>query len=351
MEHSARYPPHVPLILVGIDEAGYGPLLGPLCVGMSAFRIDEWTHGEGAPDLWKLLRRAVTRKAADRKGRIPVEDSKKLKLANDGPRDPLTHLERSVLAFLHRLGHAPATDSALFASLRSAGEGLPWYDSDPCRCPRTCDAACIAIAANMLGGAMVSAGVSPLDLACRVIGERAFNRTVREEQTKAAATAIGLREHLTRAWEQWGADETLDDHGPRVICDRQGGRTAYAAFLAAVIPGVKLEDVSIIEQCAERCRYLVRGVGSDGRARRMTVVFKPEAESDCLAVALASMTAKLVRELLMARFNRYWSARAAAAGIAELRPTAGYNTDARRWLRDAEALVQPAEREDLVRIA
>ena len=36
------------LILAGIDEAGYGPILGPLCTGAAAFRV-EGGGGPGAP--------------------------------------------------------------------------------------------------------------------------------------------------------------------------------------------------------------------------------------------------------------------------------------------------------------
>jgi hypothetical protein len=58
------------------------------------------------------------------------------------------------------------------------------------------------------------------------------------------------------------------------------------------------------------------------------------------------MIAKLVRELSMARFNRYWCARRA-----ELKPTAGYAQDARRWLHDMQDVLHPDERAAMVRIA
>jgi hypothetical protein len=48
----------------------------------------------------------------------------------------------------------------------------------------------------------------------------------------------------------------------------------------------------------------------------------------------------------MARFNRYWTQR-----MPELKPTAGYVQDARRWLDDARALITKEERELMVRKA
>ena len=47
----------VVLIYAGIDEAGYGPMLGPLCVASSVFVLDEHDPAGGPPDLWRLLRR------------------------------------------------------------------------------------------------------------------------------------------------------------------------------------------------------------------------------------------------------------------------------------------------------
>jgi ribonuclease HII len=88
-----------------------------------------------------------------------------------------------------------------------------------------------------------------------------------------------------------------------------------------------------------------------GEGRRMGVAFLTEGENAHLPVALASMTAKLTRELLMRRFNAYWSERHRALGGVELRPTAGYALDARRWLRDVGESMPDDDREVLVRIA
>jgi ribonuclease HII len=79
----------------------------------------------------------------------------------------------------------------------------------------------------------------------------------------------------------------------------------------------------------------------------MTVHFRVRADAQHLEVALASLIAKLIRELLMERFNAFFAAHDGA-----LHPTAGYPEDARRWLRDTVALRQQLELPDhlLIRI-
>ena len=76
------------------------------------------------------------------------------------------------------------------------------------------------------------------------------------------------------------------------------------------------------------------------------ISFQTESETVHMPIALASMIAKYVRELAMIRFNTYWQAK-----MPELKPTAGYVTDARRWLDDAADAVDRSLRERMIRKA
>lgn len=333
------------LIYVGVDEAGYGPRLGPLCVAFSIFEVAGWRPGAGAPDLWKALSRAICRDLKDtRSGLIAVNDSKRLRLAPkpDARADDarhITHLERGVLAFLASAGVTPQSDQQLLDALTGPPRSsLPWYACDPQPLPRTTTADHLTLMAGGLARACEGAGVRLLKARCRAMDEALFNQRVTRTGNKASVSFAVIAGILRRVWENYAARPDLADGGPRIVVDRQGGRMRYADALTRAVPGAQ---VRTIEETPLHSRYeLVAG------DRRMSVLFLVEAESEHLPVALASMIAKLTRETLMLRFNRYWSAR-----IRELKPTAGYATDAGRWLRDAGPHLTPAERGALVRIA
>ena len=61
-------------ILVGIDEAGFGPILGPLVVSSSTFSLPRQLL---ASDLWQVLRRSVGNRRKRLAGRLLIADSKK----------------------------------------------------------------------------------------------------------------------------------------------------------------------------------------------------------------------------------------------------------------------------------
>ena len=69
------------------------------------------------------------------------------------------------------------------------------------------------------------------------------------------------------------------------------------------------------------------------RHRRPAIEFRfqPKGERH-LPTALASMTAKYLRELAMRPFNAFWQRH-----VPELRPTAGYNSDAKRFIAEIAA--------------
>src|SRR5262249_42454483 len=77
--------------VVGIDEAGYGPNLGPFVMASVACRLPA-EHDE--TDLWHVLKEVVRRNKDRDDGRLLIEDSKVVYAPGKG----LKRLERGVLA-------------------------------------------------------------------------------------------------------------------------------------------------------------------------------------------------------------------------------------------------------------
>lgn len=317
----------MPLILAGIDEAGYGPMLGPLCVGLSAFRARDASLDDPPPDLWACLAPAICRAPTDRAGRFPIADSKRLTAA--GP-DALAALSRAVLAGLACLNHAPRHDLALLDAVGATLDDAPWYSGQELALPEPL--ARVPIDANRLRAAGDAAGVAILDLQCRCLCEAAFNALVARHGTKAWTTRSCVGEHLRRVvdFAQTRAEPFL------IVADRLGGRTDYIQMLREELPG------AIVETIARNIHASTYDVAC-GKIRGR-IEFRVRAEDAFLPVAMASMLAKCARELAMRRFNRHWTARKP-----DLRPTAGYVTDARRWIKAVQGVASSEDLAQMIR--
>lgn len=299
-------------LLVGIDEAGYGPLLGPLVVGATVWRIP----AADPPDLWHELRTCVCRDSGRGQWRLVVADSKEVFDPKRGP----ASLERTVLAFAAVTGLPTDSAAALLAALTGRSRwddcGVPWYRQldRPLPCDRVLANA--GTAGQRLRELHADRGaVGCVSLLAELVTEDFFNHRVRHTQNKAAVLIEQVLRLLARVAAVRGREDV------HVVVDRLGGRTDYCALLRQSYPDhhVQIEEVS-----DRQSRYRLTGAGGDWR-----FAFAVEADRRHLPVALASMLAKYVRELVMEQLNAYWR-----GFVPTLRPTAGYYQDAQRFLRD-----------------
>ncbi len=327
------------LVYAGIDEAGYGPMFGPLVIGRMVLGVEASDHGDGAkpsatapqPDLWRLLSKVVCREIGKiKKGRthrLAVNDSKKIHSQSSG----IKHLELGVLAFA---GLADKHPSDVCQWLDVLGErshhdlnALPWYAADdrapwqtlPC----TVSAGEAAISRAMLAAEAKTRGVRTLDFGAAVVFEDRFNRMVAATRSKASASFTFVAGHLQHIWEQFGTQR------PVVAVDRQSGRMHYRELLAMTFPDAHITieregDVASVYQLVQ-----TRPV-----PRAMSVRFEVQAEQDHMPVALASMISKYTRELLMARFQNWFTHHAPT-----IKPTAGYATDAKRFWQEIQPIL------------
>ena len=309
------------MILAGIDEAGYGPILGPLTVGCCAVRVPG-SDVSAPPQVWDLLRRCVSQKR-DRTGRrIHVGDSKQVYSPSAG----LGELERSVLTWLSAAGLETGSFATVLEQLTQHGEQdlkvlsrIPWYATGNEQHPAEASATNVAIGANALRLECAAVGVELLTHAVSVVAEPRFNQLCDATRNKSSVlftTAMGHVDRLLRAWLEEDRDEPL-----LIVCDRHGGRSHYGSLLRLMFEDW---DLGVESESEKRAEYVLTR-----RSRSARLVFAEKADGTHLPTAMASMLAKYVRERLMGRLNAWWQAR-----VPELRPTAGYWTDGQRFLTD-----------------
>jgi hypothetical protein len=309
-------------VLIGVDEAGYGPNLGPLVVAATAWQIDlpdTAALGE-LPDLYDHLSGAVSVKP--RPDRIAIADSKQLYK----PRGGLHHLERGVLGSIGLLPSASCgTWQQLLAATHSSvplrDEALPWHTNYDPNLPRDADPRDLTRATHDLKTCCADAGVRLIAMRARLVFPAELNDLIDDYQTKGAALS-----HVTLQLVREIHDETVKRvptaegclrPSAQIVCDKHGGRNRYAGLLQHHFPEPLVQ--ALRESRRESCYRWPHP------KTPLEIRFQTGGER-FLPAALASMTAKYLRELAMAAFNGFWRDQ-----LPHLRPTAGYPVDAVRF--------------------
>lgn len=304
--------------LIGTDEAGYGPNLGPLVVSATVWRVDSLDD----KDLYARLNRAVrttdqtTKETSE--PTVVIGDSKDLYKPGKG----LAGLEQGVFTCLAAVKKKPRTWRTMFKSLAKDDCGclaeLPWYRNFNDKLPIELPKKELTSRAEKLVSACKEADCVPTQIASRVIFPHRFNEMCELYGNKASAlsqTTLQLVRSIV--------GDLPDDEQVYVLCDKHGGRNKYGPLLNEIFP-----DTLAMVRCESR-EESVYHLGSG--ARRRELVFRAKGDAGFLPTALASMVSKYLRELAMRAFNAYWTDQ-----VADLKPTAGYPVDAKRFKKQIE---------------
>jgi ribonuclease HII len=297
--------------LIGIDEAGYGPNLGPLVICATVWHIPEKLAADLAVcDLYHHLAEAVH--PGPHLERLAIADSKKLYAGGKG----LRLLEEGIWAVAPLVGHTiPFWADPEFA-YSDDSPLAPWYRQPMPLAPQAVQDSVIEAKRRLFQTACGACEVRLCKVAVVAITAARFNQQVAHWGKKSDVLSHATLGLLRKCLDAIDLEPTV------VICDKHGGRSRYMALLQHHFPDWQIRTEQESRPCSRyRCQ---REFEQPGTAN-IEIHFQSKGEG-FLPAALASMFAKYHRELAMAAFNQFW-----ISHLPSVRPTAGYPVDALRF--------------------
>jgi ribonuclease HII len=346
--------------LIGTDEAGYAPNLGPLVISSTLWRVEDdlprssarrqqspsrrRSNGSAATACATLPARARPPEELDlyrRLGRVVCaesdrENERRLMLADSkalyNPARGLGLLERGVLALLALLDQVPGNWRSAWRFLdgdtAARLDHLPWHDGYDAALPHAADRDDVATAAGRLRAGLARAGVELMSIRSTAVFPQPFNEGAERCGNKAEALSRWTLDLVAEALA------SCPEGDVRVVCDKHGGRNRYGRLLQEQFPDYLIE---IHEESLAQSIYRW-----GPPERRVEIRFCAGGES-FLPVASASMVSKYLRELAMHAFNDFW-----CRHVPNLRRTAGYPGDSHRFRRDIADVQQQLGIDDRV---
>ena len=311
---------------IGTDEAGYGPNLGPLLVAATVWEGPPEASVDSLPALLAPISDSQWNPDAETL-KAPLADSKELYQ----PGGSLAALEYGLLAALRIAGEQPSSWREIWKALAPRAEqeftSSPWLADYNESLPLDAEPSVLQALSETFERGLQQADVRRRVIRATALFPAEFNNQVEQLQSKGgllSLTTLKLIQPLL---------DSLPEGDVLIGCDKHGGRNQYAGFLQHVF-GCWAETV--IES---RAQSIYRWGPPE---KRVEIRFTAKGEAFPPA-ALASMTAKYLRELAMRAFNAFWRKE-----IPALRPTAGYPQDARRFKKEIEEVQKQLEIDDWI---
>lgn len=302
--------------LIGTDEAGYGPNLGPLTITGTL-----WESSDLETDLYALLHQIVSpdRARTRKQPSIQIADSKRVYQSSGS----IQNLESGVLSLLYcATGKIPA-DWRELANLVCPPDTLSqlndqlWLRDQALELPIKSPIKQIKEWAEAFLDTSRRAEVKLMEIQCTAVFPPEFNRLVNQLGNKATLLSLETLAIVRRLKDQ--TDDDLE-----IGCDKHGGRSRYAALIQENLTD---STVWVGDETSQSSDYCFREQDRD-----VSIRFQAKGES-FLPTALASMVSKYVREVFMMLWNSYWRDL-----IPEIKPTKGYPVDALRFKSDIQAV-------------
>ena len=305
--------------LFGIDEAGYGPNLGPLVICLTAWDVPSTP---AKTDLAKLFSNVVDRQSNCEGTKLHVADSKLVNVGKNG----FANLETSAVSLLRLAGIDTTSLKTIWQGLfgrQPDGETSPWF-ADDLKLPVRADESSLIAHVDRFHNCLDENEIQLASITSQIFPAAIFNTLLDQHDSKGVVLSKLTIELLGKSWDPKSSTPSL------IIGDKHGGRNRYDELLADITGD---EMIFRIEEGRVVSRYRV--VNSEIR-------FQTKGEQH-LQVAAASIVAKYVRELSMIQFNRFWSQH-----CPNIKPTKGYPVDAKRFREDIRSVQQELKIEDRV---
>ncbi|XZE21114.1 hypothetical protein SH449x_001009 [Pirellulaceae bacterium SH449] len=336
-------------LVIGIDEAGYGPSMGPFVVVATAWRVPSELSVEDLEERLdpEFQSRPLGAVRAANPSHIPLGDSKKIyagKHAEESLQLGARFLLESVSPANKRASHdTELVDAADYLEPENMSLGSRLYPRDwhriknvpwlqeldlqlqtsvaQSKSPALDSHELLQLGASKLN----SLEIELIGASGRLIDEIEWNRLIEQYQNKSlvlSELSLGLARDVVAA-------HATSNEPVEIYCDKHGGRNRYQAHLMKAFDGQWFEALAENSQLSRYTAYWAD--------HPLMIQFRVEGDS-IIPSAAASILAKWTRETSMKALNAYWARKSESHGYAVPKPTAGYYVDAMRFAREIESL-------------